>query len=195
MVTLAEKIERVLQAEVAIVDYDPGWPRLYADEQRHLLSCLPPTLIRRIEHFGSTAVPGLAAKPIVDMLIEVTSLEETRQRIAPILEEQGYDYFWRPTCGNDTPPWYAWFIKYDGAGHRSHHLHMVEGDYQEHWDRLLFRDFLREHPDCAREYAALKRTLATAHHGNRAAYAEAKSAFIGQWTRRAKEGPGMHGRR
>ena len=111
METLEEKIARVVKEEVAVVAYDPRWPVMFDQERLHLLACLPTELIMRIEHFGSTAVPGLCAKPIVDMLVEVTSLEETRQRIAPVLEAQGYDYFWRPSWGDDVPPFYAWFIK------------------------------------------------------------------------------------
>ena len=111
METLAERIERVLQEQVSLVPYDSDWPRMFARERDHLLACLPQEMISRIEHFGSTAIPGLAAKPIVDMLVEVSSLEETKSRIAPVLEAQGYDYFWRPTRGDDVPPFYAWFIK------------------------------------------------------------------------------------
>ena len=88
---------------------------VFRREKEHLLSCLPTDLVGRIEHFGSTAVPGLAAKPVVDMLVEVADLEATRARIAPVLEAQGYDYFWRPTHGDDGPPFYAWFIKRDPA--------------------------------------------------------------------------------
>ncbi len=91
METLEERVARVVKEEVAVVAYDPRWPEMFEQERLHLLSCLPSDLIRRIEHFGSTAVPGRAAKPIVDMLVEVTSLDETRRRIAPILEAQGYD--------------------------------------------------------------------------------------------------------
>jgi GrpB protein len=90
----------------------------------------------RIEHYGSTAVPGLAAKPIVDMLIEVTDLDATRARIAPILDGEGYDYFWRPTFGDNVPPWYAWFIKRDQrGGARTHHLHMITRglEFADHW--------------------------------------------------------------
>ncbi len=126
METLEQRIARVVQEDVLVVPYDPTWPGLFRQEKEHLLSCLPADLIRRIEHFGSTAVPGLSAKPIVDMLVEVTSLDETKRRVVPILESQGYDYFWRPTWGDDVPPWYAWFIKRDSKGARTHHIHMVE---------------------------------------------------------------------
>jgi len=183
--TLEEKIRRVTREEVAIEPYDPHWPVSFEEEKNHLLSCLPPQLIGRIEHFGSTAVPGLPAKPIVDMLVEVADLEETRRRIAPILEGQGYDYFWRPTWGDDRPPFYAWFIKRDARGKRTHHIHMVEAHF-EHWDRLLFRDYLREHPPVAREYAALKRELSIVCHGNRVDYTKAKTDFIVRVTETAR---------
>lgn len=183
--TLEEKIARVLADHVELVPYDPRWPRLFEQERAHLVACLPGDLVRRIEHFGSTAVPGLAAKPIVDMLVEVTDLEATRDRIAPILEAQGYDYFWRASSGEDTPPFYAWFIKRDAAGRRTHHVHMVERHF-EHWDRLLFRDYLIAHPDVAREYAALKQRLSDRHPNDRIAYTEAKGDFVREVTERAK---------
>jgi GrpB-like predicted nucleotidyltransferase (UPF0157 family) len=183
--TLEEKIARVVQEKVAVVRYDPRWRDMFEQERCHLLSCLPQDLVKRIEHFGSTAVPGLSAKPIVDMLVEVTSLEETKQRIAPILEAQGYDYFWRPSWGDDTPPFYAWFIKRDEHGNRTHHIHMVEADF-EHWDRLLFRDYLIEHPDVAREYDDLKAKLSQDHGEDRVAYTRAKTDFVRTVTARAK---------
>lgn len=183
--TLAEKVSRVMKEDVVVVPYDPGWPERFATEKEHLLSCLPQDLIKRIEHFGSTAVPGLAAKPIVDMLVEVCNLGETRQRIAPLLEAQGYDYFWRPTWGDDVPPFYAWFIKRDRDGIRTHHIHMIESHF-EHWDRLFFRDYLIEHPEVAKEYGALKLSLSQAYPNDRAAYTMAKTDFILRITRIAK---------
>ena len=185
METLEQKIARVSKEKVAVVPYDPRWPKQFEDERLNLLSLLPADLIRRIEHFGSTAVPGLPAKPIVDMLVEVTSLEQTRERIPPILEDQGYEYFWRPSKGDSTPPFYAWFIKRDRDGNRTHHIHMVEAHF-EHWDRLLFRDYLIEHPDVAHEYASLKIALSNTHKHDRVAYTEAKTEFIRQVTETAK---------
>lgn len=185
METLEEKVARLVREDVAVVPYDPRWVEMFEQERLHLLSCLPADLVKRIEHFGSTAVPGLSAKPIVDILVEVTSLNETKQRIVPILEAQGYDYVWRPSWGDDTPPFYAWFIKRDKNGNRTHHIHMVERQF-EHWDRLLFRDYLIEHLDVAREYADLKMRLSSAHQNDRVAYTQAKSDFIRRVTETAK---------
>lgn len=140
-----------------------------------------------MEHFGSTAVPGLAAKPIVDVLVEVTDLEATKALIVPVLESRGYEYFWRPTHGDDGLPFYAWFIKRNPrTGIRTHHIHMVESHFTEHWNRLLFRDYLIEHPKVAREYEALKVRLASESARDRIAYTRGKTEFIVRVTEQAK---------
>ena len=187
METLEQRIQRVVREEVAIATYDPTWPDSFRREKEHLLSCLPNDLIRRVEHFGSTAVPGLAAKPIVDVLVEVSDLEATKVLIAPVLEAKGYEYFWRPTYGDDGAPFYAWFIKRDPEnGGRTHHIHMVEGHFTEHWDRLLFRDYLIEHPRVAREYETLKVRLASDSSRDRVSYTQGKTEFIVRVTEQAK---------
>ena len=185
METIEEKVRRLMAEEIEVVPYDPEWPEMFRREAGHLRSCLPPELIGRIEHFGSTAVPGLCAKPIIDMLVEVASLTETKKRIVPILTSMDYDYLWRPTWGGDVPPWYAWFIKRDRQGRRTHHIHMIERDFQ-HWDRLLFRDYLITHPDTARAYGELKIRLARKHPRDRAAYTAGKSEFIAEVMTRIK---------
>jgi len=120
------------------------------------------------------------------MLVEVTDVGETRIRIAPVLEAQGYDYFWRPTHGDDVPPFYAWFIKRDPQTRaRTHHIHMVEKSFQ-HWDQLLFRDYLIQHADVAREYERLKLELAAKYANDREAYTNGKSGFIADVMRRVK---------
>ncbi len=185
METLKAKIARVVKEKVAVTPYDPRWKEMFEQERLHLQSCLPRDLTGRIEHFGGTSIPGLASKPIVDMLVETTSLDQTQQRVVPILESQGYDYFWRPTWGDDTPPWCAWFIKRDQNGDRTHHIHFIEPHF-EHWDRLLFRDYLIAHPKVAAEYGELKMKLAATHPNDRIAYTQAKNDFIRRVTARAK---------
>ena len=192
METLEEKQARVLQDDVAIEPYDAAWPERFEGEREHLRACLPGELVGRIEHFGSTAVPGLAAKPIVDMLVEVGDLEIARERMAPLLEAQGYDYFWRPSWGDDIPPFYAWFIKRDAHGVRTHHIHMVEADF-EHWNRLYFRDYLIAHPTIAKEYEALKRSLSREHGDDRVAYTMGKTEFVLRTTAKAMAELAPHG--
>ncbi|MGZ8797350.1 MAG: GrpB family protein [Thermoanaerobaculia bacterium] len=187
METVGQRVQRLIAEDVAVEPYDPRWPELFQQEKTHLLSCLPHELVKRIEHFGSTAVPGLAAKPIIDMLVEVTDLQATRRQIAPLLESQGYDYLWRPSHGDDGPPFYAWFIKRDPvSGLRTHHIHMVERGFTDHWDRLLFRDYLIAHPQVARDYETLKLHLASRFENDRVAYTHAKTAFIARFTAEAK---------
>jgi len=182
----ADRLRNILEEDVSIVPYDPAWPGLFVEEKKHLRRLLPRELLLRIEHFGSTAVPGLPAKPVIDILVGVRSLEETRQKIVPILVAEGYEYFWRPTWGDHVPPFYAWFIKRNALGLRTHHIHMVEMDF-EHWERLLFRDYLVEYPEIAKEYQVLKSRLAGEHPGDRVAYTAGKTDFIVRMTERAKE--------
>jgi GrpB-like predicted nucleotidyltransferase (UPF0157 family) len=188
MPTLEQRVQTAIREDVGITPYEHRWPVWFEKEAARLYSFIPNGLILRIEHFGSTAVPGLAAKPIVDMLIQVKSLRTARSEIAPILQARGYDYFWRPSFGDDIPPWYAFFIRRDRRGIRTHHLHMVTNRpaFQEMWERLLFRDYLIAHPRAARAYERLKRELAAAHPNDRAAYTNGKSAFIQRITAKAK---------
>jgi GrpB-like predicted nucleotidyltransferase (UPF0157 family) len=185
--TFDQKVARVLAEEIEIVPYDPRWPDQFLEEKRRLVEILPNELIRRVEHFGSTAVPGLAAKPVVDVLVEVTDLEETKARIVPILEARGYDFFWRGANVEDEPPFYAWLIARDPATRaRTHHIHMVEADFP-HWERLLFRDYLIDHPEVAKEYADLKLRLAATFRHDREAYTAAKGEFILHMTEQARK--------
>ena len=170
-------IERALRERVEIVPYDPAWPGLFAEEVARLRAALPAELIGRIEHFGSTAVPGLEAKPIIDMLVEVRSMEDVAERIAPLLRALGYEFFWRAP-GHGLPGMeYAWFIRRDAAGRRTHHIHFVEAGSSE-WGRLRFRDYLRAHSEVARAYGALKQRIADQYPDDRIAYAKAKTCFV-----------------
>jgi len=180
--SLQQRIDEAVRESISIVPYDPRWPALFEAEADYLRRTLPQRLVRRIEHFGSTAVPALAAKPIIDILIEATSLEETQEHIVPILTSQGYEYFWR----TDVQPPYAWFIKRDHQHRRTHHLHFVEAD-SVLWERLLFRDYLRQFPDEARRYAELKGSLAEAFPNDRVAYAQGKTEYIAAITEKARQ--------
>ena len=180
--SLEQRIEEAVREEISIVPYNPEWPSLFENEAKFLWSKLPKSLVIKIEHFGSTAVPGLAAKPIVDILVEVSSLEETKKQIVRLLESEDYDYFWR----TDSPPAYAWFIKRNSEGKRTHHIHMVEAD-SKLWDRLYFRDYLREFPDEAKRYEELKKFLSEKYPNDRVAYTEGKAEYVVPITERARE--------
>lgn len=177
MSTPSARVRRARSEPVELSEYDPDWPLQFAREAEHLRRLLPDAELGRIAHFGSTAIPGMLAKPIVDMLVEVPSLRGVQQRIAPVLERHGYEFFWRPSWRDPQSPEYTWFIKRDAQGRRTHHLHMLTADAQE-WDRLLFRDYLIAHPPLASAYGALKRRLVQARPQDRIGYARAKSKFI-----------------
>ena len=182
--SLRQKIQELIREEIEIVSYNPSWPRLFEREKTYLEEMLPSDLIGKIKHFGSTAVPGLSAKPIIDMLVEVKSLDETKKRIVPILEFEGYEYLWRPTIG-DQPPFYAWFIKRNSKGDRTHHIHLVEAD-SELWTRLFFRDYLRDFPAEAKRYDTLKKSLAKRYAHDRIEYTKQKTDYIRKITEKAK---------
>jgi GrpB-like predicted nucleotidyltransferase (UPF0157 family) len=184
---LSARIQRVLQEKISLVRYDSRWPAMFEEEKAFLLSVLPRDIIRRIEHFGSTAVPGMSAKPIIDMLVEVTDLVEVKRRIVPLLEQRGYEYFWRPSFGDEMTPYYAWFIKRDAQGVRTHHIHMIES-HSKQWDALLFRDYLIAHPPCASRYEDLKQHLARTYPHDRESYTREKGAFIQDIARRVRQG-------
>lgn len=178
---LEQRIEEAIREEILVVPYNPSWPQLYESEAAILRRILPKSLVIKIEHFGSTAVEGLAAKPIIDMLVKVSSLADTQEQIVPILEAKGYDYFWR----TDVSPAYAWFIKRDSQGKRTHHIHMVEAD-SKLWERLYFRDYLREFPKEAKHYGELKQSLVGKFPNDRMAYTDAKAEYVVALTERAK---------
>ena len=146
---LAETVSQLTPARV--VEYDPGWPAAFEAERADLARAFGETAVE-IEHVGSTAVPGLAAKPVLDVLVGLRSLELPEERIAAV-ERLGYEY-----VGEYGLPGRLFFRK--GGARRTHHVHAVEhgGD---HWHRhLAFRDFLRAHPAEAERYAAEKRRAA-----------------------------------
>jgi GrpB-like predicted nucleotidyltransferase (UPF0157 family) len=180
-----DRIAELTREPIAIVPYDERWPARYAEEEVRLARSLPPDLIKRIAHIGSTAVPGLSAKPIIDIQVEVNSLDRVRREVVPIMQDLAYEFIWRPTMG-ERAPFYAWFIKRNARGERTFHVHVVEPD-QASVDRLVFRDFLCAHPSAAMEYEALKQGLAVAHPADRAAYTLSKTPFIAEVLRRARE--------
>lgn len=160
--------------EIEIVDYDSGWPAMFAAEAARLRPVFPPGLLTGIEHFGSTAIPGMAAKPIIDILVGVRSLDEARRSMMQPLHALGY-VFWAENPRADRlffvrgmPPFGA---------RRTHHVHIAEPG-SELWRNLPFRDYLKIHAPDARRYEQLKRHLAALNRHDREAYTEAKLAFI-----------------
>ena len=167
--------------EVEIVDYDPRWPLLFNEEAKRLRAVLDPSLIVALEHFGSTAISGLSAKPIIDILIAVRSLAAAQATFVEALRNLDYAY-WADNPMKDR----MFFVKgMPPFGlKRSHHVHVTE-PHGEMWRRLAFRDYLRAHPEEAETYERLKRRLAAEHQRDREAYTDAKSAYVESVMRKA----------
>jgi GrpB-like predicted nucleotidyltransferase (UPF0157 family) len=154
---------------VYIADYDPRWPATF-EQLRGPIAAALGALALRIEHVGSTAVPGLAAKPIIDLDIVIGSRADLPAVIAK-LRPLGY----RPQGDLGVTGREA-FSNPPGAP--AHHLYVCAAGNQELARHLAFRDFLRGHPDTAHAYAGLKRSLASRFRNDRDAYTEAKTTFI-----------------
>ncbi len=155
---------------IRVVPYDPSWPDKFGKEVGVLKTAIGSRMTGGIHHVGSTAVPGLEAKPIIDVLVGVSGLDESRACFKP-LAQLGYMY------APYLPDVMHWFCK-PHPSRRTHHLHLVPTDSPRFADELAFRDCLRARPAIAEEYAALKRGLAEQFADDRDAYTEAKSDFI-----------------
>jgi GrpB-like predicted nucleotidyltransferase (UPF0157 family) len=157
---------------VEIADYDHGWPARFADQQPAVAKLLQPWLAGPVEHIGSTAVPGLRAKPVIDMLAPVVSLAEARDAV-PLLAADGW-LFWPE---DPASSYRLWFLRPEPAA-RTHHLQVLEHADQHTAALLGFRDALRADSGLRREYAELKARLSGQHRDNRNAYTNAKGEFV-----------------
>jgi GrpB-like predicted nucleotidyltransferase (UPF0157 family) len=162
---------------VRIVDYDPGWPAEAARELRRVGEALGGVAVR-LDHVGSTSVPGLAAKPIVDLQVSVAALEPQAAYAEPL---EAIGYLFVPFA---TAPEYHFFGR-PAERPRTHHLHVcLAGSFEER-RHLAVRHFLRANADEAARYEAVKREAARLHPEDRVAYMAAKEGFILEMERRA----------
>jgi len=158
---------------VKIVESDPGW-QVRGERQRHELDRdLAAWLISPVEHIGSTAVPGLAAKPVLDCQAQVADLECATQ-VAAVLVSRGWHAV---PVELDGRPWERFFVQV-AQDRRCAHLHLLGVGSSQWFAHLEFRDALRASPSLAAEYGGLKTTLAIAHRNDREAYTRAKAEFI-----------------
>lgn len=156
---------------VELVDYDPAWPAQFEQERHRLEDVLAPWLDGGIHHAGSTAIPGMPAKPIIDVLAGVGDLDQT-QAAVPALAELEY-LFWP----EDPNEWRLWFLKPEPQ-RRTHHLHIIETRHPQFAAKLAFRDALRNDERLRQKYARLKKNLAAAHPDDRDAYTSSKGDFV-----------------
>jgi GrpB-like predicted nucleotidyltransferase (UPF0157 family) len=163
-----------------VIDYDPAWPQRYEEEQTRILAAIGPW-VAGIGHIGSTAVVGLAAKPILDILVGLRTLEDAL-RCIPRMEGIGYEYV--PEYERELPM--RRYFRKGPVGNRTHHVHMVERGSTFWVEHLRFRDWLRDHPEDARRYERLKRDLAARFGNDRDAYSDAKTEFVRSILRKAE---------
>ncbi|ACV61560.1 protein of unknown function UPF0157 [Desulfofarcimen acetoxidans DSM 771] len=171
---------------IVLREYNPAYPRWFAEEKANLTRLVGAENIERISHYGSTAVPGLLAKPTVDILLEIKP-DTDIDRLKAALPEGEYVCLQPPALTIDEQPPHLMILKgYTPCGfaEKVFHIHVR---YAGRWDELIFRDYLIAHPGAAAEYAALKRELFKRFELDRDGYTEAKSAFIREVTERAKE--------
>lgn len=170
-----------LRQPLELVEYDPSWASLFATERRRLENALGSYAVE-IQHVGSTAVPGLAAKPVIDIAI---GIDEYPWPGGPIdaLVALGYEH-----KGEHGIPRRHYFRK---GVPRTHHVHVLELSSEQYTGHILFRDYLRGHPDVARRYESLKRGLARTVRGDHRAYEEGKADFIRDAIFRARHQAGQ----
>jgi GrpB-like predicted nucleotidyltransferase (UPF0157 family)/uncharacterized protein YqeY len=163
---------------IRLAPYAVDWPARFEREAEVIRAAIGAWITGGVHHIGSTAVPGLTAKPIIDIQVGVADLAASRPCI-PVLA--GLQYQYAPYRTEEM----HWFCK-PHPSRRTHHLHLVPTGSQRFLDTLAFRDHLREHPEAAAEYAALKRDLAARFEHDREAYTDGKAELVARLTRAAR---------
>jgi GrpB-like predicted nucleotidyltransferase (UPF0157 family) len=167
---------------IVICPYDPEWAVSFESQRDRIAPLLAAWTTRGIEHMGSTAVPGLPAKPIVDMLAVVGDIDLGACPPDRVLDAAGWVHAPEPNDSHDRKLSFC----FPDVARRTHHLHVVEESSGSWRGWLAFRDYLRSHSGTVAEYAALKSRLATAHGhdpNERDAYRQGKADFIANITR------------
>ncbi len=164
--------------KVRLSPYQTAWVKLFKEEKKRLEAVISEGVLD-IQHIGSTAVPNLKAKPILDIGVAVKNFEEAFALVSPI-ESLGYTY-----RGENGIPRRHYFVK-GPADNRTHHIHMFEEVNEEWTTHLLFRDYLRTHPETVTAYQTLKEDLAKRYPRDREAYTDGKHEFIQEVLKEAR---------
>lgn len=157
---------------ITIEDYNPLWPSLFVEESRRVRSIVGNV---QIEHHGSTAVPGVPAKPVIDMMVAISTMGEG-EKFSDLLRSEGYEDVDKRY--RESMPERIVMIGRGSDGARKCHIHLMLRDHTMWTRQIAFRDYLRDHPECALEYAELKRALARELSEDRHKYMTAKTEFI-----------------
>ncbi len=167
---------------VKLVPYDPEWAKLYRDEKTRIEEGLGDRALG-VEHIGSTAIPGMDAKPILDLMVAVPQIQDFDGYV-PLLEELGYQF----RRDNRSDQQHVLFVK-GPEENRTHYLKMTTKDSEFWREHILFRDYLIRHPERAGAYRQLKHELLEKHGGLREKYTDDKSAFIRETLNLAEQEP------
>jgi len=159
--------------QVWLAPYDPSWPSLFGEERVRVEETVG-QWAEGIEHIGSTAVCGLDAKPVIDLMVGLKAMSDADYCVEALID-LGYSYW-----AEGAEPHHRLFVRFvdPEMTARTHNLHLVEAGGRYWKDRLLFRDYLREHPKTAAKYARLKYELARRYRDDREAYTRAKADFV-----------------
>ena len=159
--------------------YNENWPQMFKEEAQYLLDILPKSLVLEFHHIGSTAIPEMPAKPIIDIGVMISSFEEAKAQAVDILKNESYEYLWRDD--EDSP--FMTFIKYEGQS-PTHYIHMAE---EEHpfWNRLYFREYLIKNKEEAQNYFDLKVALVNQFGDDKEGYIKGKSEYVDRITKLA----------
>jgi GrpB-like predicted nucleotidyltransferase (UPF0157 family) len=162
--------------DVRLAEYNPKWPAQYEEMADWLRETIPPAILLNIEHIGSTAIPGMPAKPVIDILLEVPSFTNARRALIPV--------FNRPDCEYWEYDGHPVFIKRkEFLGVRTYHIHVALARSLR--DRVAFRDYLRSYPGEAKRYADLKYDLAERYRNDRETYTNEKARLVREITDKA----------
>ncbi|RYE27379.1 MAG: GrpB family protein [Sphingobacteriaceae bacterium] len=165
---------------IEISQYDSNWPKLYEEERQLIEKNIDPTLFSRIEHFGSTSVPGLSSENTIDILMAVEFEDTSTHEIIEQMKKIGYEFNWQNEGANN----HMVFIKgYDPEDpkQQTYHIHAAPENHSL-WNRIHFRNYLITHPEVAQVYEELKKSLANKYKHERVEYRIAKTEFIKEIT-------------
>jgi GrpB-like predicted nucleotidyltransferase (UPF0157 family) len=169
---VAPKRKNPADDEICLVDYDPSWPEKFEQIASWLRENLPENIVLRIEHDGSTAIPNMTAKPIIDILVEIPSFEEAKPHVLPLFNNPLWEYWW---YGDHM----IFIRRKELMGTRDVHVHLAPHGHK-FWEGLIFRDYLIKHSDDALRYAQLKQNLAKDYRNDRERYTDAKTEFVNE---------------
>ena len=168
---------------IILQHYNSQYPALFLQEAKEVSAYFSLGILKNITHIGSTAIPHITAKPVIDMLVEIENFEKAKDIVRPALCERNYLYYWR----DDRHPPHMMFIKgLDSPTEPTFHLHMAPKEHSL-WDRVYFKDYLISHASIAKQYERLKIQLAKEYKYDRQSYTDGKAEFVKRITQQAKE--------